>query len=323
MAVLLASVLAGCSLIYNPNNLPAPRMDAGIVDANPCALTLTDVAPATVLEGQGDAGSLPAVVVIHGENLVNTALQVELKAQDGSTVHLAPITDATASADHTYLAFTVTAHVDQALAANVPLDITVTQGAPPGDRCMGVATQTLSGKLTLAGLPELTTLTGTLLPLYSMVQLANVTFPAGGSPVQIAAVSSITMGTITANASGAAAGPGAYSAGGTPGPGGGGVGMAAPALGFGGGGGGAGFAAAGVAGTTAAGSGGTAGAQNGEDQIISLQKNLASAGGTGGAGLAALGGTLLLGGSGGGGGGAGGGGGGPAAPWSCARRPAP
>src|SRR4029079_13646704 len=110
---LVAPLLAGCSLIYNPNNLPDPRMiDAAMVDTNACAVQVDGVSPTTIDEGQGDGGSLPALVVLHGNNFVNTGLHVELKGPGGMTVPLAPVTDAVASPDTTYLAFTVTAHVD-------------------------------------------------------------------------------------------------------------------------------------------------------------------------------------------------------------------
>src|ERR1041385_6744057 len=143
-------LLAGCSLIYNPNNLPDPRViDAALVDANPCALVIDDVAPKIIDEGQGAGGSLPALVVLHGNNIVNANLKVELKAKSG-TVHLSPVTDAVASTDHTYAAFTVTAAVDDQLgtagAVSVPLDITVSQDAPADGGCMSSATATLPGQ---------------------------------------------------------------------------------------------------------------------------------------------------------------------------------
>jgi hypothetical protein len=305
-AALLVPALTGCSFIYNPNNLPNPPVEAGIdapplvEDANPTMLELLGVSPATIDEGEGDSGSAPALLVIHGHQLVNANLKVELAAPAGVTVHLDPVTDALASHDGDYLAFTVRAHVDKMLATDVLLDVTVTQdiSAQYGG---GMAQKTLAGKLTLRGLPELTSLTATLLPEYSMVELANVTFPAGANPVAIKAASSIKLGAVVADASGTKAGPGGYDAGANAGPGFGGPGGAATLLGVGGGGGGAGLAGAGAAGTTAAGTGGTAGRPTGEDQILSLTGNRASAGGQGGGGLSALGGTP--GASGGGGGG--------------------
>src|SRR5262245_8878664 len=99
----VAPALTGCSLLYNPTNLP-DAIDARPADANPCALVLDDAGPATIDEGQGAGGSAPAVVVLRGENLVNANLKVMLAAGTG-TVHLGAITDAVASSDHRYVAF--------------------------------------------------------------------------------------------------------------------------------------------------------------------------------------------------------------------------
>jgi hypothetical protein len=303
--VAIAPAIAGCSLIYNPNNLPDPRsIDAAIVDSNPCALVIDDIAPNLVLEGSGDGHSPPAVLVVHGNNIANANLRVALTAKDGSAVQLHPITDARASGDTTYLAFTVVAPVDTVLGksgpASIPLDVTVTQDAPPGGSCMGAATQTLSGKLTYRALPELTALPVTS-DLYSSIALSDVTF-TGTTRAELNAVSTITLGAVIASATNATAGPGGYSAGSAQGPGGGQAGSPSTVLGSGGGGGGAGFDTAGLNGMSSAGNGGTGGPVSGDPQILTYDGNLASAGGTGGAGLTALG-AAVSGGTGGGGGG--------------------
>lgn len=304
LAAAIAPAVAGCSLIYNPNNLPDPRsIDAALVDSNPCALMLDSVAPSVILEGSGDGNSAPAVVVIHGNNIANANLRVALAAKDGTAVTLHPVSDARASGDTTYLAFTVVAPVDMDLGtsgpAKIPLDISVAQDAPPSGGCMGAATQTLSGKLNYQALPELTA-TPVTADLYSRITLPDVTF-IGSKRVELNAVSSITLGKVGASAAGATGGPGAYSAGNAQGPGGGQAGFPATVLGSGGGGGGAGFGGAGFNGVNAANNGGIGGHANGDPQILSYDSNLASAGGTGGGGLSALGGTP--GGAGGGGGG--------------------
>jgi hypothetical protein len=314
----VAPLLAGCSLIYNPSNLPDPRaIDAAVVDANPCALVIDDVAPKTIDEGQGAGGSAPAVLVLHGNNIVNANLKVELKAKAATTVHLSPVTDAVASADHTYAAFTVTAAVDDQLGAvGVPLDIVVTQDAPADGGCMSSATATLSGKLSLQGLPELTGKTSinasALEGKYSKVDLATVSF-TGSQPAVVHAVSSIDITAAHADASMTAAGPGGNTGttgmGACPTAGGGGdIGKDAnlsTVIANGGGGGGGGGSTAGMAGATGSngrgGTGGAAGVKNGSDLMHVLDGNAACAGGGGG-----LGGTLVLtnpGGAGGGGGG--------------------
>ncbi len=311
LVAVIAPAVAGCSLIYNPNNLPDPRsIDARIVDSNPCALVIDGIAPAVIDEGQGDQGSAPALLVVHGNNIVNKNLQVELRPPAGTTVLLQPVTDAVASQDTTYLAFTATAKVDINLATDVPLDVVVTQDAAIGAGCTNQAT--LTGQLTLRGRKELTALAA-LDPqyIYSQVTLPSVT-PTGSAGLEIHAVSSITVGTITASATTAGttatAGPGGFDggSGGGSGPGGGGVGGTVSGLGLGngGGGGGGGYAtdgkrgAAGAGGPNAGGAG-IAGLQCGDDELLGMN-NRASAGGGGGAGgLTALG----AGGVGGGGGG--------------------
>jgi hypothetical protein len=314
-----AVALAGCSLIYNPNNLPDPRMiDAAVVDTNPCALTLTDITPKVIDEGRGDLGAAPALLVVHGNNIVNANLKIALEAQGGAMVHLDPISDAVVSADHTYAAFTVTARVDKLLGTagpvDVPLDVTVTQDTPQGGSCMAAATATLAGKLTFHALPELTAKTtlSTLEPRYSMVDLANVTIATPGLAV-VNAVSSITMKAVAANATLTMPGPGGNAGTKTVGAcptagGGGGIGADANLSSLsaeGGGGGGAGGASPGTAGATGSngrgGAGGAPGIKSGSDVMAALEANAACAGGGGG-----LGGTLVLtnpGGPGGGGGG--------------------
>lgn len=300
----LAPLLAGCSLVYNPNNLPDPAIDAAVdaaptppVDANPSMLSVADLSPSMIEEGQGDFGSAPALVVVHGANIVNNNLKVELVAPEGIAVQLAPITDAVASRDASYLAFTVTAHVDAALTSDVPLVVRVTQDVAGG----GTVVRDAATPLTLRGLPELTSssldgnpLTTTLpAPRYSMVDLSDVDVRVRGDVrAEISAVSSIKLAKLIADADGQTAGPDGYDGGMTPGggPGGGGLGGNISGLGLasGGGGGGAGYARNGVAGKAGSGigpgAGGGQGAQCGDDLLVGLASNRASAGGAGSAG---------------------------------------
>ncbi|HEX3765328.1 MAG TPA: hypothetical protein VHW23_41815 [Kofleriaceae bacterium] len=309
---LIAPAIAGCSLIYNPNNLPDPRsIDARVVDTNPCALVVDSVAPTVIDEGQGDHGSAPALLVVHGNNIVNKSLQVELRPPAGTTVMLQPVTDALASPDTTYLAFTVTAIVDGNLTASVPLDIVVTQDAAAMGSSNCTPQATLTGQLTLRGHKEVAALSD-LDPnpqtLYSQVTLPSFT-PSGSTGLEIHAVSSITVGTITASGSNTgAAGAGGFDggSGGGNGPGGGGAGGSVSGLGLGGGGGGggAGYAADGKRGGAGsgglnAGTAGTSGLQAGDDELLGTTNRASSGGGGGAGGLTAIG----AGGVGGGGGG--------------------
>jgi len=305
-------VVAACGF---PRPKQADAIDAAPEvsgDADPCALDLSEITPQVIDEGQGTGGSAPAVLVIRGNHIVNANLAVELKAHDGTTaVQLTPVAGALASSDHAYLAFTVTAPVDSKLgniaATDVPLDVTVRQDAPLDGSCAGAAAQTLSGQLVLRVLPELTNPQVTTAALYSRIELGNLDWSGLGlaEPLALNAVSSITLGSVSVSSSGARSGPGGYSAGATPGPGAGGDGgnVSGINLASGGGGGGAGFAIAGKAGDAGGATAGTAGTVTGEDLILSVDKNRASAGGKGGGGVAVLGGPLAPGGAGGGGGG--------------------
>lgn len=320
-AALLAP-LAGCSLIYNPSNLPSPEIDAAVVvDTNESLLEIRDISPAVIEEGQGDGGSLPALFVIRGQNIVNANLKVQLVPPPGVTVLLEPITDAVASQDTGYLAFTVIARVDEAPPADVALDVVVTQDVST-QYGGGTVSRQLTGAVTLRGLPELTAMSsevnqreltvGASPPRYSRVDLESVTpltFKTGAAmPGVITAVSSIKLGAVNANASRTTPGPGGYAGAKSPGagPGGGGLGATVGGLGLGsgGGGGGAGYAAAGTGGTKGAGLGGGAGGGGGDSVgdalLVSPTANRASAGGAGGAGGLV---SIVDGGAGGGGGG--------------------
>ena len=313
----LSMLAAGCSLIYNPSNI-ASQKDAPIpidapFDANPVALTVDLAFPKMIDEGQGDGNSRPAILVVHGSNILanatvsiasTQAIQVDV---DNAHVVVSPASD--------YLAVPVTAHVDTTLAEAtlLPLTITVTQmaGGSP-------VTKSLTGQVSLVGHDELDAshlpkTDGTALnALYSQVSLAGMafTFTGGvGQPVLVRAVSSIAIGDITAlgkaasGTTGGGAGPGgcsggnAASAGGCNG--GGGAGQSSSALNNGGNGGGAGFSMSGGAGSGA--SAGSGGAVIGDDMISSYEpgigQSIPSGGGGGGPGL------LTKGGAGGGGGG--------------------
>src|SRR5712672_4576465 len=87
--VAIGPAVAGCSLIYNPNNLPDPRMiDAAIVDVNPAMPMVLDFGPDSIDEGQGEGGSVPALLVVHGQNFVNSNLHLTLTPPQGVTVHV-------------------------------------------------------------------------------------------------------------------------------------------------------------------------------------------------------------------------------------------
>ncbi|HEX5059038.1 MAG TPA: hypothetical protein VFV99_06745 [Kofleriaceae bacterium] len=302
VAMLMPMVVgSGCSLLYNPSNLgkanpdasDAPMIDAEmtadadidappLADANPGMLTLLDVTPKVLLEGQGQFGSRPAVLVIKGHHIVSDNLSVAITPSTGITVGAT-----TVAMNGDYIAVEVSVAIDtNANAGMTPLTITVMQNGGPGG---GVA---LTNKLSLQNLPQFpagtSIATGSLAELYSDVNTGNVTF-TGTARASVRSVSRIKMGNITANGGNGStngaggAGPGAC-AGGAPASNapclqsdGGGVGAGGDS-----GGGGGGFAVAGNPGVTGdAGTGGAGGGAHGDNQIISFAAQGAGGGGGG------------------------------------------
>lgn len=334
LAVALASsAIAGCSLIYNPNNLPGVPGEAGIdappdappdaeivLDADPTMLMLDSVAPSTIDEGQGDGGSRPALIVIGGHQIIDNNTTVEITADTGTA--LLTLGSPVIAKNGNWIAIAVTAHVDPALAKSTTRSLTVkvTQTLPPE---LGGMTKTasLSGKLTLIGHDELDAsklpMTGgkidspKLDKLYSKVAISGLN-PArfGGSDRAIVtSVSGIAVMDVEANGAGgggsAVAGEAGGCGGGAPGASGpcvsigGGAGTTTAVLGIGGGGGG-GFAVDGVkGGDGGGGNGGAGGAHTGDELIVSYTENRSGGGGGGGPtlGLVAGGGGGASGGS--------------------------
>lgn len=321
-----SSALVGCSLIYSPNNLPAviDAPDEIILDADPKMLVIDDVAPSTIYEGQGDLGSQPALVVLHGHHIINNTTVVDIRPKTG-TAQLVPGEPVIAK-NGNWIAIPVTAHVDPLLTqgTSVALDVTVTE-AIPAALGGGMSTSTLSNKLTLIGLKELTqadvsgnTIDTTLLAeRYSQVDLSEiptVTFN-GDKRAIIVSTSSITAKALTANgadgsstagggaAVGGCAGGGPSSTGGCDSSIGGKGGSANGAVSVeAGGGGGGGFATEGVTGSGTV--SGVGGSRTGDELIVTYDgyngRSSNRAGGGGGGGKPLVGGN-------GGGGGAGGG----------------
>ena len=278
-------LLGGCSLIYNPDNLPSPRQEAGVdtgpdspkpdarpdapadaevvLDSNGALLALSDVAPPTIFEGQGVGGSRPALVVIHGSQILADAT-VEITADTGTAnlVVAAP----QISGDGEYMLVPIVASLDAALhdGTELALTIKVTQVVP------GVAAPVIAtlGGLKLHGLDQLdgtAPAAAQLLPLYAEVNLTSAATFTGTQRVTIHSTSSITVGVVSGNAVGGTPGP-AGCAGGAAGAAGqcegGGGGVAASNSG---GGGGAGYA---VAGAIGAGTGGGAPGASFGDPLI-------------------------------------------------------
>ncbi len=264
-SLVLATALGGCSLIYNPSNLPNPTGDGGpdarpidaptdspIADANPALLMIDSVKSPPLLEGQGDGGSVPAILVVYGMNITKDAT---IAVTSGNAMVNLELGTKSIANDGNSIAVLVTArvmaNVNEA-AGDIPLTVTVSQpGATPQTQ-----------PWVLKPLDQLTMTGAQAVPAankrYSRVVVTgDVDFNRGANRAIVQAVADIDVtGRVTANADnvGANRDPGAGGcAGGASGSDGICVGGGKGSTGATGGGGGAGFA---VAGESAAGAGG-------------------------------------------------------------------
>jgi hypothetical protein len=286
--VALTVLVGGCSLIYNPSNIDSNKHDAAVdvmadaaIDANATELTLTSVDTPPLLEGQGDGGSRPAVLVVEGLNILSTATITVMPAS--GTAMVSTVGMPVISTDSTIIAIPVVAMVDKTLPSTttVPLTVTVTQNT-----ASGMVSKTISWSL--QGLDELdvtgnaTITTSPSVLDYSEVNVTGQLLHSGTDKIVVHAQASIVIGgSVDVSASGSTAGPGGGAGGGTQAEGGG------PGKGKAGsnsaGGGGAGFVIAGMDGHSNNGSGG---AMVGDALISSYLSNQ----GSGGGGAAAVGG---------------------------------
>lgn len=193
--------LAGCSLLYDPDRLPAAA-DAMVPppDIFPCQMEVTDLAPVTIVEGMGDGGSRPAVLVISGKNLIAQNPSIMITPAAGSTRPLRITTDNAKieiGAHGEQLSLPITLPVDPELMANemIDLDVMVEQDCPDG-RVSGM----IVGKLKLRGLAELTSAAAPLVGgvrEYSQinVEMGTLVFatPTPTSPIILRSTSSVKI----------------------------------------------------------------------------------------------------------------------------------
>jgi hypothetical protein len=307
MRVILALVLlSGCSLLYNPNNLPSgPGIDAKIyqdapidvpfADADPSMLRATSVQPPVIYEGQGVDHSRPAVLTVTGANFVPGRVTVTIAATSGNDTADLTLGSVVVAADGNSFAVPVTANIMPLIGGqtSVPLTITISE--------LGATTTIRWSETALDELTAVSQLPPTQ-QRYSRVALAAAgTLPSGGPRATIHSMSSISLAAFHADATTTAAGAGGCSSGapGAPGacPGGGRAGANGQAAIIPTPGGGAGFAAKGGDGGA-----GTGGPMVGDALVASYANpaNVASGGGGGGSTVAA---GTANGGAGGGGGG--------------------
>lgn len=292
--------VGGCSLVYNENNIDGPSdarpIDApdAAIDANAADLMVTGVESPALIEGQGDDGSRPAVLVVRGTNIVAGAT-VAVTAESGTALVEVVDEPAVISSQNDLIAVRVIARVDTTLAANATtsLVVKVSQPSPLGGNVEKMTTWQLRG------LDELVGATGTVNTAmareYSRVAVTTLGI-SGSGKVIVRATASIAV----TNAINVSAVTGTNSA--TPGPGGfaGGAGGSNEADGMGPGfgkqgvsgskgGGGAGFSVAGGDGGSNIGSGGQAAG----DQLITRYATNAGSGGGGAQGFGGAGGGTL------------------------------
>jgi hypothetical protein len=290
-----ATALTGCSLLYNPGNLPAAAIDAGIpIDAPTLVdrdkLGLTGAGPHVLFEGQGTGGSRAAILVIMGHDIADDAVVSLVPVGATGPGPLIEIDNdhAVRSLSGTSIAVPVTLPIDTSRGlGDVTLTIQIAQ--------MGLTQPVmapLADQVTLHNLPELDALAAGAVPagLYSRVKIAgNLTFAAkaGASPIVFRAVSSIELADVHVDASGTTPGVAGVAGG------------AAQNPGFGPGGGkpgtlvtlqlnllvaasGGGFGTAGMAGNTGTGGTNPGGPSAGDELLRSLVTNTSSGGGGGG-----------------------------------------
>jgi hypothetical protein len=289
--ILGASALSGCSLLYNPNNLPAVEHDAAVppdlyVLVHPELLRLDAAGPAVLFEGQGTGGSRPAVLAITGSNIAEDAAVALLPADGQSPAPLIEIDNVHALHAPGVLAVAVTLPIDPTRGTTGMTDLALTvQITQPS----GSVVRTLEGQVVLRTLPELdapVTSAAALAPLYSRVRVpAGMAFSPGAARAVVRAVSSIEVGDVHVDASSATPGPGGAGGGPTLGAGAGASGgkpgtlvdlshLSLLVAGSGGG-----FGQAGGAGQPS----NPGGLASGDDLIVSYASNASSGGGGGGA----------------------------------------
>ena len=306
-AVLGALVCSGCSLLYNPSNI-SPVVDASpdaeiILDADPTQLRLEKVSPTVFYEGRGSDGGRPALLVVHGEQIVPGAV-ISISVHGGGTVPIASVGPTEVAANGRMAAAPVVIAVDPTLATGqtIRIDVTVTQPGPSTPIAATIDSASPSEDIPVLSITGLDELEGQDVSLptgvheYSRVAITGaLTASDAAQPLVIRAQASIAIASASVSAAGQGSGPNGNNGG----SGGSGV-LGAPGLagaGPGGGitsGGGGGFAAKGADGAAV----NTGGAASGFAAIPSFAANRSSGGAGGNGGLLGA-----MGGAGGGGGG--------------------
>ncbi|MEZ4358548.1 MAG: hypothetical protein R3B48_00090 [Kofleriaceae bacterium] len=255
----LGVALCGCSWLYDPSGLPS--------QANPDNLSVERVEPTLLLEGIGDDGGRPALLVIYGNDIASDAT-VTIEAKGGADPMLIVGTPRVDRLGRV-LAVPVTSRVNPGLsgAETLVLDVAVRQPGSDGERVAHVD-WSLQGFDELSAAPP----NDGVAHIYSQVKLNGVTLPTTGGPVILRSNSSISIiGDVSVSALLQKGGPGGGD-GGDMGEAGTGPGAGAVVAGLSGDGGGAGFAEPG-------GGGAVGGKPTGDQLITSYADNAGSGGG--------------------------------------------
>lgn len=269
-----ATLLSGCSLLYDSGNLPEQTVDAPIDAAvQPCMPSIKQTFPSELHEGMGEGGGRPGLLVLQGESFAKDAV-VKLTPTDAANApQLEVVGPAAVTGGGGFLAIQVISKVDPALAAgaSIPLTVEVSQFCPDRGEMVSAS---VAEKLTLRGYDELksaaVTATGAA-KVYSMIDVADPLTITGTGPVILRSNSSINLpGAINLSGAMAVAGLGGEAGGGV-GATGGGPGRGAAGPQGGGPGGGAGYK------NPASGPGG--GPMAGDTLITSYSDNKGSGGG--------------------------------------------
>lgn len=295
-----AMVLAGCSILYNPDNLEstdAAVIDAPIdapTDADPNVFSISGVEPTAIDEGVGAANGRPALFILQGFSLIGDTANVSLQIMDMPTAVPTLVDFAIAdNATQGGVAIRIPVIPELAEGATATLRISVTQsGVTETEDVMIRGRDELT--LTSAAQPEL--VNGQLYSQITVPAAANVHF-AGADVIRLRATAGITIdGVVDGDAIGATPGPHGCLGGGSDSPGncstgGGRQGASAAMLslnaGSGGGGGAFGAVATGGSGAMA----GMPGMPTGNEMLVPIESavdqegNRGNGGGGGGAGL--------------------------------------
>ncbi len=271
----LAPPLAGCSWLYDEEQLPDFIPPEGPIPGPiPDAITLEQVSPAELIEGYGDGGSRPTLLVLQGREF-STETTVEITDDEGQPVPGVSLAGPISfDAYHTHLAVAVAVAAGPDLAPGTrTLKVQVTK--PDG------AGGTVSAHLpwTLRGLPEIDTPgvvnSDSNAQLYSRVNVeGTVSVEGTGRPLVIRSTSTLRItGGFSLSSTNRTAGKAGGAEGGAAGAAG--NGRSGGLGGNGNDGGGGGFATQGFGGPNAA-------PPVGDALITSYAKNLSSGGGGGG-----------------------------------------